>query len=189
MGGFKRQKNLGEIIAPTKPVRTPPPQQERGCFACAAPRSCTLHQSGVLQQVQHVTSRWDNTRHYIPKRIDCSTPNVVYYILCECGHAADYIGSTKDMKARWSKHKYDIRNENWTACGLTSHFGHYHRGDMEVAISKLKITLVDCVQKVEHLKKKEDSWMCNLGTLFVGLNTRNEVLSHSRVNYGRGAGR
>ena len=105
--------------------------------------------------------------------IDCSTPNVVYCILCECDNVADYVGSTINMKRRWSKHKNDIRSSNWTACGLTSHFGRHHRGDMEEAISKLQVTLVDCVEEINHLNRKEDNWMCNLGTLFVGLNTRN----------------
>ena len=42
------------------------------------------------------------------------------------------------------------------------------------------------VEEVKHLKRNEDNWMCNLGTLFVGLNTRNEVLSNNRINFGGG---
>ena len=92
------------------------------------------------------------------------------------------------MKRRWSKHKYDIRNENWTACGLAGHFGQHHRGDQEEAITNLKVTLLDSVADERDLKRREDNWICNLGTLFVGANTRNEVLSNNRVNYGRGRG-
>ena len=40
---------------------------------------------------------------------------------------------------------------------------------------------MDCTEDVKDLKKTEDT----LGTLFVGLNSKNEVLSHNRVNYGR----
>ena len=90
------------------------------------------------------------------------------------------------MKRRWSKHKWDIRNENWTACGLTTHFGQYHREDMEEAISNLKVTLVDCVRNERELKSKEDAWMCNLGTLFTGSNSKNEILNNRRINYGGG---
>ena len=111
---------------------------------------------------------------------------MVYYILCECDNVADYVGSTKNMKRRWSKHKNDISSSNWTACGLTSHFGRHHRGDMEEAIRKFQVALVDSVEEVKHLKRNEDNWMCNLGTLFVGLNTRNEVLSNNRINFGGG---
>ena len=92
------------------------------------------------------------------------------------------------MKRRLSKHKYDIRNENWTACGLAAHFGQHHRRDQEERIRNLEVTLLDSVDNVKDLKRREDTWICNLGTLFVGANTRNEVLSNTRVNYGRGRG-
>ena len=80
------------------------------------------------------------------------------------------------MKDRWSKHKRDIRQGRWQACGLTKHFGVYHTGDLEVAISNLEVTLVDHwvgVLREKGLKKIEDKWMVNMGTLFVGGNTRN----------------
>ena len=155
-----------------------------GCYPCNAPRACILHQSGALQRVSFVVSRYDGGRHSIRKRIDCSTPNVIYYILCPCQNPADYVGSTKSMKSRYSKHKQDIRNSNWTACGLTRHFGQNHRGDLEAAIGALQVVLVDSCDSEADLKKTEDRWMCNLGTLFVGLNSHNEVLSNNRRNFG-----
>jgi hypothetical protein len=71
--------------------------------------------------------------------------------------------------------------------GHTRHFGDHHTGDMEVAISNLKVTLVDSLlgEYIERgLKSIEDKWMVNLGTLSTGANTRNEVISHRRRNYG-----
>ena len=47
---------------------------------------------------------------------------------------------------------------------------------MEDAISNLKVTLVDhWVGDLEErgLKKLEERWMVNMGTLFTGSNTRN----------------
>ena len=143
ISGFRRQRKVGEYVAPTKPKRIlGGAEGGGGCFPCDAPRSCTLHQSGALQVVTKVKSRFDGVWHNINKRITCSTPNVIYF-LCPSGHTTDYIGSTKDMKDRWSKHKRDIRQGRWQACGLTKHFGVYHTGDLEVAISNLKVTLVD----------------------------------------------
>ena len=116
----------------------------------------------------------------------CATPNVVYYILCPCGHPTDYVGSTGDFKRRWSGHKTDIRSHNWKACGLTRHFGDHHTGDME-AIANLQVTLVDCLMgeySEKGLQRIEDKWMVNLGTLFTGAHSRNEVLSNKRINYG-----
>ena len=98
---------------------------------------------------------------------------------------ASYVGSTTDMKRRWSKHKHDIRQDNWTACGLARHFGNYHRLDREAHISRLEVTLLDSSEEEKDLKKTEDRWICNMGTLFGGgLTKRNGVLSHRRRNVG-----
>ena len=185
IAGFRRQRNLGEIIAPTKPVREARVVTQCGCFPCDAQRSCLLHQSGSLQQVNFVTSRYDGTRHYIKQRIDCNTPNVIYYIYCDCQSPSDYVGSTKNMKHRWSKHKGDIRSGKWTACGLTRHFGENHKNNIEEAISKLKVVLVASCEEEEQLKRLEDRWMLKMGTIFTGLNSHNEVLSNRRRNYGK----
>ena len=189
--GFRRQKNIGEYIAPSKPKRVAGGAVGAvgggGCFPCEAPRSCILHQAGSLQVTTKLQSRFDGVWHKINKRITCDTPNVIYYIFCPCANPTDYIGSTMDVKCRWSKHKTDIRQGNWNACGLTKHFGSYHTGDMEDAISNLKVTLVDhWVGDLEErgMKKMEDRWMVNMGTLFTGSNTRNEVLKNNRKNYG-----
>ena len=188
IAGFRRQRNLGEIIAPSKPKRVAGGAGGGGgCFPCDAPRACTLHQSGALQFVTRIQSRYDGVWHTIRKRMTCATPNVIYYIFCPCGHPTDYVGSTNDMKRRWSGHKTDIRSQNWKACGLTRHFGDHHTGDMEVAISNLEVTLVDCLlgdYDEKRLKRLEDKWMVNLGTLFTGANSRNEVLSNRRRNFG-----
>ena len=50
---FRRGRNLGEIIAPTKPLRERPERVEGGSFACDS-RRCPLHRSGALQLVNFV---------------------------------------------------------------------------------------------------------------------------------------
>jgi hypothetical protein len=187
IAGFKRQKNLGEIIAPSKPRRQVPPETVKGCFPCVPPRSCSLHQGGNLRTGDHVRPLYDNRRHTINKRLDCLTTHAVYYIYCPCDHPADYVGSAKNgMRERWNKHTADIRNMRWTVCGLTRHFGDHHQGDMEEAMKKLEVTVVDRSRRLEDLKALEDRWMCDLGTVIgpQGLNRKNEVLGHSRINFG-----
>ena len=98
----------------------------------------------------------------------------------------DYVWSTVNMKARWSKLEGDVRHGNWTACGLTAHFGQHHSNDLEEALGILKISLVDCVQEEKYLKKTEDYCILNLGTIFVRLNSNNEALRNNRVNFGGG---
>ena len=79
--GYRRQRNIGEIIAPSKPIRDPAPIVEGGCFPCQAPRSCNLHESGVLQNVKYVIYPYDGAWHMIRKHLTCDSRNVVYYIL------------------------------------------------------------------------------------------------------------
>ena len=71
-------------------------------------------------------------------KIDCKIPNLIYNIYCDCQFPSDYVGSYKNMKQRWIKHKGDIRNGNWTPCGLTRHFGENHTNNIEEAIGNLK---------------------------------------------------
>jgi hypothetical protein len=41
----------------------------------------------------------------------------------------------------------------------------HHAQNIEEHLSKLQITLLDSCEEEESLKKLEDKWMCNLGTL------------------------
>ena len=103
--------------------------------------------------MNYVVSRYNGVKHFIRKIIDCNSKSVIYYILCPCGNIADYVGSTGNMKRRWSKHKHDIRNSNWTACGLTRHFGDHHTGGIEAALSLLQVVLLDQCEREADLKK------------------------------------
>ena len=98
------------------------------------------------------------------------------------------MGSTKDLRVRWRRHKWDIRHAMWEVCGLTRHFAHCHQGNLEEAINNLQVTILDHLEgdySEVALKLIEDRWMVNLGTIFQGSNSRNEVLSHQRRNWGR----
>ena len=57
-------------------------------------------------------------------------------------------------------------------------------GDIEAALNLLQVILVDQCDQEQDLKTTEDKWMCNLGTLFVGLNSHNEVISNKRGHFG-----
>ena len=68
-------------------------------------------------------------------------------------------------------------------CGLTRHFGENHGNNIEEAIGDLIVTLVNCGENEENLELLEDRWILKMGTLFIGLNSHNEVLSNRRRNY------
>ena len=187
IAGFRRQQNLGEMIAPSKPRRQATPAADKGCFPCNPLRSCGLHEGGNLQTVDHVRPLYDGRRHNINKKVDCLTTNAVYYIYCPCAHPSDYVGSAQNgMRDRWNKHRSDIRNGRWTACGVARHFGDHHRNDIEEALKMVEVTVLDRSRSLEDLKSLEDRWMCDLGTVLGprGLNRKNEVLGNNRQNFG-----
>ena len=194
MAGFRRGRNLGEIIAPTKPRRERREVEEPGSVRCSS-RRCLLHDSGALQEVRRIRSRRDQQEWLLPRRVECSTPNLVYYILCPCGwragpgspEGADYVGSTRDFKSRWSSHKSDIKNGRWTACGLTRHFGNCHQGDWREAVARLRVVLLDCLPGTldeDRLRNLEQTWMHRLGTVYIGCNSRVELTSSNRRTWG-----
>jgi hypothetical protein len=187
MPGFRRGRNLGETIAPTRPQRERVEREEGGCYACSS-RRCQLHQSGALQEVTSVRSRWDGQVVRLLIRQDCATKHVVYRILCPCGHSVDYVGSADTMKRRWSKHMSDIRFGHWDACGLTDHFRRHHQGDLEAALSNLQVTILDHLKgpySEDRLRELEQGWMYKLGTYHrTGCNTRQELVSSSRRTWG-----
>ena len=108
IAGFRRQQNLCEMIAPSKPWRQATPETVKGCFPCNPLRSCGLHEGGNLQTVDHVRPLYDGRRHNIKKKVDCLTTNAVYYIYCPRAHPSEYVGSAQNgMRDRWDKHSAD----------------------------------------------------------------------------------
>ena len=138
--------------------------------------------------VTRVTSRGDGREWRLRRRITCSSMNTIYYILCPCTTPRDYVSSAKNFKQRWSSHKSDIRMGNWNNCGLTRHFQQHHQGELEETINNLQVTLVD--QQVgeyreEKLLQFEKDWILRMGTSGpTGLNTRNQLLTNQRRNWG-----
>ena len=99
----------------------------------------------------------------------------------------DYVGCTVNMKTRWSRHKSDIRHNREDACGLTKYFALHHQGDMEQAITNLQVILLENLEVFsdQALLQLEKDWIINLGTWGpTGLNTRNQLLTNQRRNWG-----
>ena len=73
----------------------------------------------------------------------------------------------------------------WPDCPLWPvHYGH----DLEAALDRLQVTILDHLEgsySEGRLKTLEDKWIVNFGTFFKGgSNSRNEVLSNQRRNWG-----
>ena len=181
--GFRRNKNLGEIICPTIPVRTPPPEIDRsqwGCHPskCTNPRRCDLCDN-YLEETKTIKSLADGRTWQIRCDVNCKTSNVIYVIEClPCGK--QYVGSSINFQRRWYNHKHSIEHKKDKESGIAMHFTKVAHNDWKNCI---KVTIIDTCQQEKFLKDREDFWIVNLNTLHSerGLNTRDEIKRKSRI--------
>ena len=93
--------------------------------------------------------------------------------MCEV-HNEWYVGSTTDLKARWRNHKSDAKLKKATKCWVADHVTKFkHHEDPQLGF--LTIVAVEAVKVKKDLIVRENYWMCNLGTIFKGMNTRKDL--------------
>ena len=173
IAGFRRRRNLGEMIAPTTPRRTARarPAGDGGCGPCDA-RRCQIHLN--LITTNNVTSPWDNRSRRIKKNIDCSVKNIVYYLVCiDCpsGGTPHYVGSTTGFYGRWRTHKSNMTRGTGKCCGFCAHWKIHHSHNYK-DISKVQIYFLDSCEEPGRkeddypaLRQLENQWMVNMGSL------------------------
>ena len=173
IAGFRKRRNLGEMICPTNPKRQPRPPNGGlpGCGPCGANR-CQIHQYLVTSNT--VVSPWDQRPRQIKKKLSCATPNLVYYLKCtQCPGPGvpHYTGSTVNFKQRWSKHKNDMCKLVGRDCNFCEHWTRYH-ADNPADFSGVEIYFLDQVDDpgaredgYPHLRRIEDRWMVDMGSL------------------------
>ncbi|KAL8596586.1 hypothetical protein ACOMHN_059727 [Nucella lapillus] len=179
----RRRKNLGEMIQPTVPDRFPQhgPKEMPGFHPCGRCDTCKHS-----QQMFKFKSPWDGRVWNIRQSLHCKTPNVIYCITCR--HHPDflYIGSSVNLRHRWSNHKSDCKLRKGHKCHVAQHFlDKQHTVDPQFTC--LRIFAIEAVHKKENLGKRETWWQVNVGTIFLGLNIRSDisalVRNRSRVHY------
>ena len=93
--------------------------------------------------------------------------------MCEV-HNEWYVESTTDLKARWRHHKRDAKLKKATKCGVAHHVTNFkHPEDPQFGF--LTIVAVEAVKEKKDLIVRNNYWMCNLGTIFKGMNTRKDL--------------
>ena len=197
IAGFRRRRNLGSLVAPTRPRRQPrPPRGDGGCRPCPSNRD-QIH--AWLVTTNRVKSPWDGRIHKIYKVLTCITPNLIYYLVCtDCpgrpGVTPHYTGSSVCVKRRISAHKSDMSRGVGKDCGFCEHWATFHRGQLQ-DFSKLRIYFLDCCEDpgrreddYPNLKRLEERWMVTLGSLasldpVAGMNKRDDAKAGAR-NWG-----
>ena len=176
----RRRKNLGEIYKPTIPNTQIPSSHdlEPGYFTCDAKRCDTCSHG---ENIKEFRSPWDGRKWRIRKHLNCTTKNVIYLVRCKIHPDQLYVGSTKNLKFRWANHKSDTKLKKTTKCNVSWHVCKESHPESE-NLDFLQIFAIDSVSDEKKLLQKETFWMCNLGTIFTGLNDRQD-LTQLRIKY------
>ena len=173
MGADRRRKNLGEIYKPAVPKIHNITDQplEAGYFTCSAKRFDTCRHG---ENTKMFSSPWDNRKWHIRKHLTCTTKNVIYILKCKLHPDQLYIGSTKNLKLRWANHKSDTKLRKVTKCTVSKHVCESPH-PISDNLDFLEITAIDSVTDESKLLQREIFWICNVGTIFKGLNTRQDI--------------
>ena len=110
----------------------------------------------------------------------------MYLVICNEDDHRDYawyIGSAVDMKKRWANHRTDFINKKLSKCKLAGHsiYPHPTVGKFQ-PIPYLEVILLESLGEKgddKRLMARELWWQTNIGTLFFGLNKRNDTRSVS----------
>jgi hypothetical protein len=172
----RRLKNMAEIIKLTIPNRFPDhgPDQEKGYFTC---NRCDLCKHAPTN-TKNFKSPWDGRKWFIRKHITCLTKNVIYLVICKMHENCWYVGSTENIRRRWSKHKSDWVNGNRT-CTLATH-GQDVQHPADPQLEFVTILPIDFTKKKADLLNCEVWWQENIGVHRFGLNKRNDLATVSR---------
>ena len=162
------------------------PYLEPGSFPCdgANIAPCT---KGACDLCKHVTptrkftSPWDKRKWNIRRNVTCTSPNVIYLIVCHCkGHEETswYVGSAVDMRNRWRNHKSDFLARRVTKCGFSQHSLEAHPEVPKFnPLPYIQVIFLESLRNEDQLLEREIWWQTNIGTIFFGLNKRKDTRS------------
>ena len=93
--------------------RPPTRKNSSGLFQC---KNCVYHHTGFVKPCKSFSFGKDNEFRWEYRRFfNCESTNVIYLLKCaNCWMF--YVGETKDLKSRISKHKSDVKNLQNTNC-------------------------------------------------------------------------
>ena len=137
--------------------------------------------NGVISVIILLTFQWDQRKWKIWGHLTCSTPNVVYLIRCKLHKNACYVGSTKNLKLRWAKHKSDAKLKRVNKCSVAHHVNAIDHPN-DTTFSYLQIFAIEVVSDEIYLVRRETWWQCNLGTIFKGLNVTKDIQPMMKSN-------
>ena len=114
-------------------------------------------------------------RHWpIKQSRTCTTPTSFMYVVTCTIHNSLYVGSTTDFLARWRNHKSVAKLRKATKCGMADHVTRCPHPD-DPQLGFLMIVAVTGGREKIQLIVRENYRLCNLGTIFKGMNSRKDL--------------
>ena len=123
-------------------------------------------------------------QYTIKQHLNCNASNVIYLITCNSCQK-QYVGSTMNLKARFTLYKSDIRQSK-KSCTCIQHFGKVHTwSDFKIQPIEKVYNLDGLVssEKEKKLLARERFWMAELRTIYFGLNDRDDLRLALRRNF------
>ena len=178
----RKRPNLSSILA-GNPFKVPQPPLCLKGFQKVSNCKCKICKEGYF--TSRVFPQVSKDRAYsLPGPIDCRSINVIYLIICSCGHY--YVGRTENPRSRWANHKSHVRTAYTKSCNLASHCVAKHKhlvgenklyevDEVKVAFKLILLEALGPNISLDELKKKEGVWRTKLESWApIGLNTRDD---------------
>ena len=148
MIGFRRHKNLKEILSPTAFPTNKNKQVvlDTGCKKCN--KKCYVCRY-FLQESPTITSLATGIKYKIEESLSCKDNWVVYCATCLKCQKQDVGSTVTEFYTCWGNHKSHINTKKKT-CTLAKHFI-----EQKCGLQNLKVTLIEKV-KVKNLDYLED---------------------------------
>ena len=115
LSSTRQPKALRSFLISSKFSSRPPPRKKTcGLFRCN--KTCVYHSNGFVKPCKSVRFGRNKEFHWkFTRFFNCESENVIYVLKCaKCWKF--YIGETKHLKKRISKHKSDVKNLQNTNC-------------------------------------------------------------------------
>ena len=166
---FKRNKNLKEILAPSK-YPNPKNSRQNSITSCNKCDICKNYM--VFDRTFRCTVT--GKVYYIKGEMNCESSNIIYLITCmKC--LEQYVGSAIKFKSRFRIHKSDIKTKK-DRCGTARHFNN-KCCDSSNPFVYLRVQLIEKVYCIyddcnieDILWDREKYWQSQLFTNVKGMN-------------------
>ena len=168
MIGFRRHKNLKEILSPAAFPSNKNKQVvlDTGCKKCN--KKCYVCRD-FLQESPTITSLATGIKYKIKESLLCKDDWFVYCATCLKCQKQDVGSTVTEFYTRWSNHKSHINTKKKT-CTLAKHFI-----EQKCGLQNLKVTLIEKVniKNLDYLEDREGHWQRQLFNMQPhGLNVR-----------------